>query len=198
MANKEKIGHISRIGVYLLVLMILMSMLSFTACEDPMESEIMQNPTFVELLKLFGYKPIPESEVWQLPCEYILVSSGFGDREHPVDGEERFHKGMDLAAPKGTPIYASRSGKVVFAGWDTTGGGNYVSIDHGDGFKSQYMHMEEFVVEQGQEVRQGQLIGYVGKTGVTTGYHLHFAIRKYNEETEEWDHVDPAKYINFN
>ena len=194
MANKEKTGHISRIGVYLLVLMILTSMLSLTACEDPMESEIMQDPTFVELLKIFGYKP---PEEWIVPCEYTRITSPFGYREHPVTGKWGGHTGIDMAAPKNTPIYASRSGVVVFAGWDSSGGGggNYVSIEHENGFKSQYMHMTEFVVEKGQHVRQGQLIGYVGDTGVTTGYHLHFTIRKYDSETKEWIPVDPAQYI---
>jgi murein DD-endopeptidase MepM/ murein hydrolase activator NlpD len=186
-----------------LLALILAGMLTLTGC-DPMESEIMQDPTFVELLKLFGYKPMDEpaqnEETWMLPCKYTRISSPFGYRTHPVTGEWKLHGGIDLAAAECTPIYASRSGTVVYADWDTGSGGKYVSIDHGDGLKSQYLHMTdkmEFVVKKGQKVQQGELIGYVGDTGVTTGFHLHFVIKKYNEEIKDWEPVDPELYLHF-
>lgn len=192
-----KQGKCHKCRGYLLLLLVLAGMFTFTACDDPMESEIMQNPAFVELLKLFGYEPEEETEIWGMPCEYTRVTSPFGYRDHPVSGEWKLHTGIDLAAPKDTPIYASRAGKVLYAGWDTGSGGKYVSIDHGDGYKSQYLHMNSFAVKSGQTVEKGQLIGYVGDTGVTTGFHLHFTIRQFNSETEKWVPVDPAEYIDF-
>lgn len=180
-----------------------------TGC-DPMESEIMQDPTFVELLKIFGYKPMEEpteqeeeTAQWILPCEYGRVSSPFGYRYHPITGEWKGHTGVDLTRPrwavetgKPVPIYASRSGKVVFAGSGEISG-NYVTIDHGDGFRSQYLHLDKFVVEEGQEVPQGHIIGYMGDTGVVTGPHLHFTIRQYDAETKKWEPVDPTLYLYF-
>ncbi len=196
MNGKQKNCHKYR--AYLLLMLVLAGMLTFTACEDPMESEIMQNPTFIKLLMIFGYEPEEEvPEIWGMPCEYTRVSSPFGYRDHPVSGEWKLHTGIDLAAPKDTPIYASRAGKVVYAGNSNSSSGIYVSIDHGDGYKSQYLHMNSFVVKSGQTVEKGELIGYVGKTGTATGYHLHFTIRQYDLETEKWDPVDPAEYIDF-
>jgi murein DD-endopeptidase MepM/ murein hydrolase activator NlpD len=97
---------------------------------------------------------------------------------------------VDLAAPEGTPIYASRSGTVTSASYNGSSG-YYVQIDHGDGYRSIYMHMTDYVVYGGQYVRQGEVIGYCGPTGVSTGPHLHFAI------TYNGNYVNPAQYINF-
>ena len=178
-------------------------MLTLTGC-DPMESDLMKDANFTGLLGYFGYTPWtePEEETtqWILPCKYTRISSPFGFRTHPVTGEWKLHGGIDLAAAECTAIYASRAGTVVYADWDTGTGGKYVSIDHGDGYKSQYMHMTdkmEFVVEKGQTVQQGDLIGYVGDTGLTTGFHLHFVIKKYNEEIKNWEPVDPELYLHF-
>ena len=96
---------------------------------------------------------------------------------------------MDLAAPENTPIVASRTGIVTAATYSKTGG-YYVSINHGDGFSSVYMHMTRYVVKAGQAVSAGQVIGYVGSTGVSTGNHLHFGIA-YNGK-----YVNPANYVN--
>ena len=96
---------------------------------------------------------------------------------------------MDLAAPAGTPIYASRGGTVTVASYSSSAG-YYVSINHLDGFSSIYMHMTNYVVSSGQSVAQGQLIGYVGSTGISTGNHLHFGI-SYNGV-----YVNPCQYVN--
>ena len=130
------------------------------------------------------------SAKWIRPCSYIYVSSPFGDRDAPTAGASSNHQGIDLAAPQGTPIYASRGGTVTVAKYSNSGG-YYVTINHGDGFSSVYMHMTHYVVSKGQSVSQGQLIGYVGSTGVSTGPHLHFGI-SYNGT-----YVNPALYINF-
>jgi len=126
---------------------------------------------------------------WVIPCNYIMMTSPFGYRTHPVHGDWRFHYGVDLAASSGTPIVATRSGVVTFAGYDWSAGYN-VTIDHQDGFSSKYLHMTHYIVSAGQHVEQGQVIGYVGSTGTSTGPHLHFSIL-YNGS-----HVNPANYIN--
>ncbi len=128
------------------------------------------------------------SKSWGRPCSYSYVSSPFGYRVHPVTGKWTMHKGVDLVAPKGTPIYASRSGYVTIATYHSTAG-NYVTINHQDGYTSVYMHMTHDVVSVGEYVKAGELIGYVGSTGRSTGYHLHFGIA-YNGE-----YVNPMKYI---
>ena len=126
---------------------------------------------------------------WLVPCSYTYLSSPFGYRDAPTGGASSYHQGVDLAAPAGTPIYATRSGVVTTATYGNAAG-YYVTINHGDGFSSIYMHMTNFVVYAGQAVSAGQLIGYVGKTGVATGNHLHFGI-SYNGM-----YVNPCLYVN--
>ncbi len=130
------------------------------------------------------------SATWKIPCKYKYLSSPYGWRTHPVYGDRRFHSGVDLAASKGTPIYASRSGTVTAATYNKSSG-YYVTINHGDGFSSSYLHMTHYIVSKGQKVSQGDVIGYVGSTGVSTGNHLHFSI--YYDGSS----VNPANYINF-
>lgn len=126
---------------------------------------------------------------WLIPCNYTRFTSPFGYRIHPVHGDYRFHYGVDLAAPSGTPIVATRSG-VVQRAYYSSSGGYTVEIDHQDGFVSMYLHQTHYVVAPGDYVSAGQVIGYVGSTGTSTGPHLHFSIT-YNGE-----HVNPANYIN--
>ena len=116
------------------------------------------------------------------------MTSPFGNRETGVAGETTFHNGVDLAAPEGIPVYASRSGVVTQAAYNTTNG-YYVSIRHGDGFNSFYLHMLRYTVSVGQWVSQGDIIGYVGSTGLATGSHLHFGI------TKDGEYVNPAAYL---
>lgn len=128
-------------------------------------------------------------EGWKVPIDYVAVTSPFGDREAPTAGASSDHKGVDLAAPLNTPICASRSGTVITASYNSSSG-YYVVIEHGDGYRSTYMHMTYYIVSAGQRVSQGQTIGYCGSTGVSTGSHLHFGI-SYNGE-----YVNPVGYIN--
>ena len=125
---------------------------------------------------------------WLIPCNYTRFSSPFGWRIHPVYGDRRFHYGVDLSAPSGTPIVATRSG-VVTRAYYSSSGGYTVEIDHQDGYSSKYLHQTHYIVSAGQYVSAGQVIGYVGSTGTSTGPHLHFSIL-YNGE-----HVNPANYI---
>ena len=127
---------------------------------------------------------------WRVPCSYVKLTSAFGLRDAPTAGASTNHQGVDLAGPEGTPIYASRGGTVTTATFGKSAG-YYVTINHGDGFSSVYMHMTHYVVSKGATVSQGQLIGYMGSTGVSTGSHLHFGIA-YNGK-----YVNPANYINF-
>ena len=131
----------------------------------------------------------PSSSGWIKPLKSYTITSAFGMRVHPVLGYERMHEGVDMSAPKGTPIYAAKSGKVTTASYQSGGAGNYVVINHGDGFTSIYMHMTNYIVSKGQYVNAGQVIGYVGSTGISTGNHLHFGI------AYKGDYVNPMKYI---
>lgn len=130
-----------------------------------------------ELVKmaLRGENP-PSNATWLEPVSGYTISSPFGNRKAPKAGASTYHQGIDMACPSGTPIYATRAGTVTVASYQAGGAGYYVSINHGDGFASIYMHMTRYVVSKGQSVTQGQLIGYVGSTGISTGPHLHFGI----------------------
>ena len=109
------------------------------------------------------------------PLGYLNVTCAYGWRIHPIWGDKRFHSGVDLAANQGAPIYAIASGTVTSAGYSDAYGYN-VSISHGGGYGSMYAHMTNYTVSNGQYVSQGQVIGYVGSTGWSTGPHLHFEI----------------------
>ena len=128
------------------------------------------------------------SEGWGRPCSWRKLTSPYGYRIHPTLGYRKFHNGVDLANSQGTPIYAARSGKVTVATYGSTYG-YYVTINHGDGYSSLYAHMTHYVVSKGQSVSKGQLIGYMGSTGRSTGPHLHFSIF-YNGSS-----VNPMNYI---
>ncbi|MBQ0165755.1 MAG: M23 family metallopeptidase [Treponema sp.] len=105
------------------------------------------------------------------------ISSYYGKRADPFTGVASNHTGIDLAVAKGTPIRAAKYGTVVTAGWSNTYG-NYVIISHSDGYQTLYGHMTKYTVKKGQVVNQGELIGYVGSTGYSTGPHLHFSVYK--------------------
>jgi len=132
----------------------------------------------------------PATESWYCPIQsWYTITDKFGWREtHPIYGDRRFHYGIDMACNTGTPIYATRSGKVVAATYNSSMG-YYVQISHGDGYASIYMHMTNYTVSSGQSVSRGQLIGYVGSTGDSTGPHLHFGISK------NGSYVNPLEYI---
>ena len=122
------------------------------------------------------------------PCIYTRISSPFGERIHPVYGKKSFHKGVDLAAPNGTPIYATADGVVAFAGV-CNGYGNFIKLNHQNGYKTGYAHMSKMVVKTNDKVKKGDLIGYVGSTGTSTGNHLHYEVY-YNDQV-----TDPAKTL---
>ncbi len=131
----------------------------------------------------------PSDATWIRPLSNLRVTSPFGTRVHPITGKTRTHNGIDFGAPAGTPIYATRAGTVTTAAYQAGGAGYYVRINHGDGFGSIYMHMTNYIVKTGQTVSQGQVIGYVGSTGLSTGAHLHFGVSYAGK------YVNPMAYI---
>jgi murein DD-endopeptidase MepM/ murein hydrolase activator NlpD len=116
------------------------------------------------------------------------LSSGFGSRVHPIFGTRRMHTGLDIGGTAGEPIYAAKAGTVIFAGW-RGGYGNAVVIDHGGGFSTLYAHQSQTGVSVGQEVALGDVVGYVGSTGWSTGPHLHYELRLNGSP------IDPLPYL---
>lgn len=109
------------------------------------------------------------------------IASGYGYRIDPFTKARKFHYGMDFTAPRGTPIYATGDGKVIRADNRASGYGNHVVIDHGYGYKSLYGHMYKFNVKVGQRVQRGEVIGFVGNTGRSSGPHVHYEVFKDDE-----------------
>ena len=129
---------------------------------------------------------------WRIPMNVVTwITSPYGWRWHPVHGGYRFHHGVDLAGDYGDDIVAARDGVVTVASYQEGGAGYYVTINHGDGFSSIYMHMTHYTVKVGDTVVAGQKIGECGSTGASTGPHLHFGIYYYGES------VNPADYVDF-
>jgi murein DD-endopeptidase MepM/ murein hydrolase activator NlpD len=142
-----------------------------------------------EEINLYNFKYKKEEEYYDIkgksitkslmktPINGARLSSSFGMRKHPILGYNKMHRGTDFAAPSGTPIMASGSGTVTRARW-CGGGGNCVKIKHNSTYETIYAHMKTFAkgIKEGRKVRQGQIIGYVGSTGMSTGPHLHYEV----------------------
>ena len=140
-------------------------------------------------INLYNFKHENEEEYYDIkgksitkslmktPINGARLSSSFGMRKHPILGYNKMHRGTDFAAPSGTPIMASGSGTVTRARW-CGGGGNCVKIKHNSTYETVYAHMKSFAkgVKEGKKVKQGQIIGYVGSTGMSTGPHLHYEV----------------------
>ncbi|MAA77998.1 MAG: hypothetical protein CL916_01965 [Deltaproteobacteria bacterium] len=124
-----------------------------------------------------SYIPSPHAS-YQVPTKG-RISSPFGMRIHPVHKTQKMHKGLDIAAPKGTPIYPIKPGIVTFSG-SQKGYGNIVIIDHGEGMSSRYAHCHRLIAQKGERVEYKDIIATVGKSGTATGYHLHLEIRNHN------------------
>lgn len=151
-----------------------------------------QQKSFEELNKLAKNKskmlssipaiqPIPNKNLKRL-------ASGFGNRLHPIYKTVKFHEGLDFSAQSGTPIYATGNGVVVKSSY-SGGYGKLVEIDHGYGYKTRYAHMSRFKARKGQKVKRGDIIGYVGNTGSSTGPHLHYEVLKNGKP------VNPVNYF---
>ena len=142
--------------------------------------------------KNYGYFDINgksvEKALMKTPINAARLSSSFGMRKHPILGFNKMHRGTDFAAKAGTPIMASGSGTIMLAKW-CAGGGNCVKIKHNSTYETIYAHMQSFAkgIRKGRKVKQGQIIGYVGSTGMSTGPHLHYEViingKKVNSQT---------------
>lgn len=166
--------------------------------EESIEESIQESIRREEEAKKPTYTPPGSSTPsysggWRSPLrESSWVTSPYGMRLHPIHGDWRMHHGVDLYSWQGQSIVAARSGYISQKGWDPYGGGYYIRIDHGDGYASAYLHMSAFAsFEKGDWVNAGEVIGYVGSTGGSTGPHLHFSIY-YNGSS-----VNPADYVSF-
>lgn len=126
-----------------------------------------------------------------MPLSDARLTSGYGMRDHPVLRRRARHNGVDLAAPRGTPVYATADGYVEMAQYYSSYG-NYVQIEHGGDIETRYAHLSSYTVRPGQTVRMGDLIGYVGSTGRSTGPHLHYEVRV------SGDPVNPIPYMTAN
>lgn len=127
--------------------------------------------------------------MFKMPCpNYTRISDDYGNRMHPILNVEKFHNGVDFAAPSGSPILAAYDGDVVAAGYSSSMG-NYIMIDHGDSLYTIYMHASALYVSTGQSVGKGDKIAAVGSTGRSTGPHLHFGVRL------NGNYVSPWKYL---
>ena len=148
----------------------------------PIVSTPQQNAPFAEIQTELQ-ESIPNISQFQWPLDgYTRITVPFGMMVNPVSGREEFHTGLDIPAPARTPILAAKDGYVTFSGWDDSFG-NMVIIYHDNGYSTVYAHALRNRVEEGQFVRQGMPIADVGATGVATGEHLHFEIRKDNVVT---------------
>ena len=118
-----------------------------------------------------------KKSLMKTPINGARLSSSFGMRKHPILGYNKMHQGTDFAAPEGTPIMASGDGKIIRARW-CGGGGNCIKIKHNTTYQTVYAHMKMFArgIREGSRVKQGQIIGYVGSTGKSTGPHLHYEV----------------------
>lgn len=148
----------------------------------PLEEVDNADPRFRELFASWRRLDQLEDGVAAIPSARpirtsISFTSGFGVRSDPFRGRAAMHGGIDLAGPMGTPIYATADGIVQRAGWNNGGYGNLVEINHGQGIQTRYGHMSRVVAEAGQRVHRGDLIGYMGSTGRSTGSHLHYEVR---------------------
>ncbi len=139
------------------------------------------DPTFKQLFSSWkkldslqnGAIAIPSDK----PVKSAAFTSGYGVRSDPFQGRAAMHAGIDLSGPVGTPIYATADGVVTAAGWNSGGYGNLVKLDHGRGIETRYGHLSSMVIQPGQRVTRGQLIGRMGSTGRSTGSHLHYEVR---------------------
>lgn len=130
-----------------------------------------QQPAKAAAVRRVNYEAAAGGFQW--PLGDFVITTYYGQR----GAYQRFHTGVDLAAPMGTPIYAAKAGQIETAGWSSWGYGLHVIIDHGSGVETLYGHMSRIAVQPGQFVERGQLIGYVGSTGWSTGPHCHFEVR---------------------
>jgi murein DD-endopeptidase MepM/ murein hydrolase activator NlpD len=147
----------------------------------PFDSASQSDPTFKSLFTSWkkldnladGAIAVPSDK----PVKTAEFTSGYGIRSDPFRGGAARHQGIDLAAPVGTPIYATADGLITEAGYNSGGYGNLIKVDHGRGIETRYGHLSRILVRAGDRITRGQLIGHMGSTGRSTGSHLHYEVR---------------------
>ena len=158
--------------------------------QEQLESDLaVEDAKVRELLAGAGDGPPMGSGRFLKPVGNAPITSGFGYRTDPITGATAYHSGLDFGISCGTPIKAAGNGVVVSAGWNDGGYGNMTLITHGGGLATLYGHQSTIAVSAGQTVTAGQVIGYVGSTGKSTGCHLHFEVRVNGNP------VDPSSYL---
>lgn len=126
------------------------------------------------------------------PKKLKRISSKFGRRFHPVDKRSKQHLGIDISSKKGTPVHASAAGTVIATITSDYGYGNQVVLQHEYGFVTRYAHLHSFIINNGDTIPKGKIIGFVGNSGKSTGYHLHYEIQKFD------NHIDPYPFCFLN
>lgn len=164
--------------------------LDFVAELDGLSRQIDRRAAqFSALDRVIGAGIIERGPLLATPVRGAQLSSSFGARSDPFSGIRDFHTGIDFRAPPGAPIRTIAGGRVINSGWES-GYGNVVEIAHGDGFRTRYAHNQANLVKAGQTVKRSQLIARVGRTGHTTGSHVHVEVLR------DGRLVDPARYLN--
>lgn len=162
---------------------------------------IRQSASFVELINKARenkdkMRRIPS--IMPLHTKDYTLASGYGKRIDPMYDIPQFHEGLDFAANVGTPVYATADGEISVVATDKSGYGNYVDIEHGFDYMTRYGHMSKILVKQGQTVKRGEMIGYVGSSGKSTGPHLHYEVRLKGEAMNPVDYyfmdLTPSEY----
>ncbi|MGE4170475.1 MAG: M23 family metallopeptidase [Candidatus Margulisiibacteriota bacterium] len=143
-----------------------------------------QKTKVVEIKKRFDFTP----SIWPI---YGRIGSDFGWRRHPLEGGVKFHKGIDIPAWTGAPVKVTANGKVIYSGWSGAYG-LMVVVNHGYGYNTVYGHLSKSMVRSGQTVKKGQVIAKVGTTGLTSGPHLHYEVRKWQQS------ISPKPFLNLN
>lgn len=162
-----------------------------SSTEDANENEGMggeyQPADGISLPEGVSFAPVVYTGSITFPIEYPgRITSGFGFRDHPINGRQEFHNALDIAAAKGTNVLAAADGVIILS--EESGGlGRHIVVDHGNGFLTTYGHCETLIGKVGTRIREGEVIAKVGSTGDSTGYHLHFALRK------DGIYVDPTQ-----
>lgn len=133
--------------------------------------------------------PVTQKMGFESPIKGYRINSPFGLRRLSIEAKARQHKGVDIAAPKGTAVHPTAPGRVVRAGYHAGGYGNYIEVKHPNGMTSLYAHLSRIHVVRGEQVKPGQVIGRVGSTGFSTGPHLHFEMRRGGVQ------INPAKLM---
>jgi murein DD-endopeptidase MepM/ murein hydrolase activator NlpD len=132
--------------------------------------------------------PLANPAHFAWPVAPVVVTSPWGQRTHPIHGDERFHAGVDLEATRAQPVTAAGPGIVAFAGWNA-GHGKQVELQHDPHLSTRYSHLSGFAVRPGDVVRRGDVIGWAGRTGTATGVHLHFEVRRDGEALDPEDEL---------